>query len=588
MKSKIELIDKRQDMSNIKEQVLKNRGIENVKEYLSLGTQNLHDYELLGKGHLEMFYLYLERAIEAKSKVFILVDTDCDGYCSGAMMYSYLTKDLGMTNVKYILNKDKIHGLTQEVVDYIKENAGEDCLLIIPDAGTNDSKFCYELYEDYHIHVVVIDHHEQDKENPNAIIINPKKYGCEYPNKNLCGAAVVYKVLCYLDEMFFEDYANQYLDLMGVAMVADIMDLRDLESRFLTTRGLMNIENKLLKAIITKNSFNISNTEYPNAIDVAFYISPYINSCIRIGTEEERELLFRAFIEDDQGETFPYTPRKSKNNPEPVEIQEDLYTHVARICSSTKSKQDRMCEKEAKETIEWLKTKRDNKLIVLNKTGFDERLMGVLANKVCNMIKKPVILMRKIDDDFYSGSARNFNNSYIYDLKKEVSQSGFVSDAGGHASAFGVKMPGSNVGKLVQWFEEKYKDIDCSKTFYVDYWLDGNVPFNLIREINEMKSLFSNFVEQPFIAANNIEVRAEDIQIITAENGNKRFVFVVDDIEYVKFKLPEDDELVGIYDDLFESDMIVFDVVGKTNINMFGGKTTPQFIIEDYSIRIEG
>jgi len=591
MKFELKLISENPDEVNIKQQILRNRGIDDVEGYLNLGNHCLNDYKLLGEDKLEKIFELIDEISMDDRKVFILVDSDVDGYCSAAMMYKYLVDFLEIENVSYILNKDKKHGLQPEIVDRLLfERGSEKDLLIIPDAGTNDTEYCEKLSEWYDI--IVIDHHpleENKKENIYATIINPQV--CDYPNKNLCGAAVVYKVLQYLDEQYKSNAANEAIDLVGVAMVADVMDLRNQESRYLTTRGLMNIENKLIRAVIEKNAYNISNVTSPNALDAAFYISPMLNACIRTGSDEEQDNLFRAFIEKDMGQTFPYTPRKSAKNPNPVEIDEDFYTHVVRICNNLKlSKQDKVCEKQCVLAMDELANKKESKLAALNRSGMDLGLIGVLANKVANTANKPTLVLRRDREEdgkpVYRGSARNFKNSYVMDFKQDLIDSGLVISAAGHANAFGVEIFGENVKKLVEWFDTKYDSVDATKTFFVDYIMDGSVPYYLIREINEMKSLFSNFVETPFIACQNIQVRSGDIQILESQNGNKRFRFVVDDVEYLKFKLPEDDEMIRAIQNSFGDEVFSINLVGKVSVSMFGGHATPQVMIEAYDIEV--
>lgn len=593
-KYNVKLISENPDEKNIKRQILKNRGIEDIDGYLNLGTHCLNDYELLGKEKLEKIYELIDEASMDDKDVYILVDSDVDGYCSAAMMYKYLVDFLELGNVKYILNKGKNHGLQSEIVDTLLfERKSEKSLLIIPDAGTNDTELCKVLADWFDI--IVIDHHPREddvRENIYATVVNPQI--CDYPNKNLCGAAVVYKVLQYLDTCYDSSAANWNIDLVGVAMVADVIDLRDPESRFLTTRGLMNIENKLLSAIIDKNSYSISNVASPNAMDAAFYISPMINACIRTGSDEEKDNLFRAFIEKDLGQTFRYKPRKSAKNPEPVEIDEDFYVHVARICSNLKSsKQDKVCEKECKLIVDSLESnpaKANAKLLAVSRNPLDTGLVGVLANKVANTVMKPTLVLRKVPHEtgeaYFSGSARNFRNSYVLDLKKDLLESGLVEKAKGHSNAFGVEILGQNVPELIKWFEKKYKDIDVTKTFYVDYILDGELPYYFVRDINEMKSLFSNFVETPFIACKNIQIPANEVQILESQTGNKRFSFVHNDVEFIKFKLSDNEEIENVLADCFGDEILNINVVGKTNVSLYGGKSTLQMIVEEYDVEV--
>ena len=98
--------------------------------------------------------------------------------------------------------------------------------------------------------MLVIDHHEADIISENACIINNQL--CDYPTKSLSGVGMVYKFCSYIDSLLDVDYADQFLDLVALGMVADMMDLRDYETKHLITRGLENIRNPYFKGMIDK------------------------------------------------------------------------------------------------------------------------------------------------------------------------------------------------------------------------------------------------------------------------------------------------------------------------------------------------
>jgi single-stranded-DNA-specific exonuclease len=79
--------------------------------------------------------------------------------------------------------------------------------------------------------ILIIDHHKAPKVSECACVINNQL--CDYPTKSLSGVGMVYKFCCYLDELLKVNYANEYLDLVAVGMVADMMDLRDFETKHL-------------------------------------------------------------------------------------------------------------------------------------------------------------------------------------------------------------------------------------------------------------------------------------------------------------------------------------------------------------------
>jgi single-stranded-DNA-specific exonuclease len=122
-------------------------------------------------------------------------------------------------------------------------------MVIAPDSSSNDYEEHAELAK-LGIDVLVIDHHEADKISEYACIINNQL--CDYPTKSLSGVGMVYKFCSYIDELINVDYANQFLDLVSLGMVADMMDLRDFETKHLVNLGLKQIRNPYFRGMIDK------------------------------------------------------------------------------------------------------------------------------------------------------------------------------------------------------------------------------------------------------------------------------------------------------------------------------------------------
>ena len=134
------------------------------------------------------------------------------------------------------MHEGKQHGLSPDIAIPAETN-----FVILADGGTNDTEQCKMLSEKG-IDVLILDHHLQDKENPYAVIVN-NQISKDYPNKELCGAGVVYKFCQYLDTYLEKDIADDFLDLAAIGMVSDMMDLRDFETHRLVEKGLNNIKN---------------------------------------------------------------------------------------------------------------------------------------------------------------------------------------------------------------------------------------------------------------------------------------------------------------------------------------------------------
>ena len=120
-------------------------------------------------------------------------------------------------------------------------------LILCPDASSNEFEKHKELAEKG-IDILIIDHHNAAEVSEYACIINNQL--CDYPTKSLSGAGMVYKFCSYIDELLGVNYADDYLDLASLGIIADVMDLRDLETKHIISRGLKNIRNPFLKLVI--------------------------------------------------------------------------------------------------------------------------------------------------------------------------------------------------------------------------------------------------------------------------------------------------------------------------------------------------
>lgn len=214
--------------------------------------------------------------IAQNDDIMIQVDADADGLTSAALLINYLNMlfpAYAQTHISYRLHEGKQHGVIPTTVkDNIK-------LVVIPDAGSNQLEEHKELV-DRGIDVLVIDHHEADIESTHACIINNQM--CDYPTKSLSGVGMVYKFCCYIDELLNTDYAENFRDLVALGMISDMVPLRDFETAHLVRSGLLQIRNPYFKGMVDKQSYSLKNEVTP--FGVAFYITPYINAVIRVGT----------------------------------------------------------------------------------------------------------------------------------------------------------------------------------------------------------------------------------------------------------------------------------------------------------------
>ena len=564
------------DIDNPKQTILLNRGIENWKQYLNLSEDCTHDFNLLD--NIDKAVGCFINHIEKKSRIHIIVDSDVDGYTSASMVYRYI-KHLGEDiNVTYSLHTKKQHGISEDV------EIPKDCeLLIIPDAGSNDIEQCKELVEKG-IDVIILDHHICDKENDFAIVVNNQM--CDYPNKNFCGAGIVYKFLKAIDEELWEDYADKMLDIVALGNISDVMDMRECETRYYVDLGLSKIRSKLFKALIEKQSYSMNGVV--NITSVQFYITPILNSMIRVGSTEDKDLLFRAFIETD--EVFKY-----KKRGETEESDEDIYTRAARLCYNAKNRQGKEVQKGVDAIDELIQEKEiyKDKVMFINVSDIlGETLTGLVAIKIAEKYNRPCLLLRrqKVREDgslYYGGSCRNFDNSPIESLKDFLDSTGTFEFVQGHDNAAGISIPRENVAKSIKLCNERLADIDFQKCFNVDFDINASdLSVGFIKAIDEMKDIFGQGIKEPLVHIKNIPIWSENF-FVMGKNSNSWKVINDEGYAFVKFNVDVDkDEVLQIYNSNLDREeeysLGSIDVVGTVSINNYNNILTPQIIIKDY------
>ena len=563
------------DTSNILKEVLKNRGIDDYYTYLDLDESVVIPYQKLDniENAVDLFMNHFNN----KNKIGVLVDEDPDGFCSASMMYLYIKRMDENYPVEYILHKRaKAHGLSDDVIipNDIK-------LLIIPDAGTNDCKECKELSEQG-VDILILDHHEKEEDNPYALIVN-NQMSNSYPNKCLCGAGVVYRFLQALDDENWNEFADDYLDLCALANVSDVMDMRSFETRYLTDLGLLNINNKCFRALIDAQNYSMNGKV--NIHNIQWYITPILNGMIRIGSQEEKELLFRAFIEQD--EFFEYKKRATKDKPAET-IQESIYDRAARLCKNAKSRQDKQKEKSVEQIAEIAQSiPFDDKVVMIDTSDIlDTGLTGVVAIKIAEMFNKPCILLNKFLDKktgkiTYGGSARNVNHSPIESFKDIVNSTNVFNFGKGHANAFGVNLDLDKKDEAINVMNNILRDVEYDSTYRVDFILDiEDVSIKLITELARFEDIVCQGIEEPMLAVENISLTKDCFEIFGKNEDT--ISFTIDEIKYIQFKCKEGNPLYDWIQNAWdENDSVTFNIVGKPSINEYNGVRTPQIIIED-------
>lgn len=564
-----ELISPRDKSKSAIEQVLNNRGITDIQHYLNTSADDVNSPLLLN--NLERGAKILVSHIAAGDLAYIQIDPDVDGLSSSALLLSYLNRlfpSYAKTKISYGQHSGKQHGIE---LDLIPKNVK---LVIVPDAGTNDTEQFAELTSQG-VDILVLDHHLPDGKLSNLACVINNQIG-EYPNRTLSGVGVVYKFCCYLDSLLEVNYADKYLDLVAVGAVADMVPLLDYETRYLVDKGLTQIRNPLISALCERNSYQIGGDITPFAI--AFYVAPYLNAVVRVGTMEEKELVFESMLDFKAFEQIPSTKRGCKGQ------FETRVEQACRSCVNIKNRQTKTRDASLNEIEEIIRNQNllENKVLLVKLAEAQKtNLTGLLANQEMAKYKRPVLILSPVDvgngEINWEGSVRGPSNT-VESWKDFFENTGLTNFVQGHSHAFGISIADEKVMPFINYCNSALKDFDFSPKYNVDFIYD-------IKELSDYetdfftlmdyKNIYGQAVEEPLIVVENIVITKDNLKIMKA---NTIKFSLTDNVEAIKFKV-SDQEL----DNLSSStSCVVINVLGVVEKNSWNN--LPQLIVRDIKI----
>lgn len=508
------------------------------------------------------------------SKIFLLIDPDVDGFTSAAAMYLYLTKFFPEINITYHVPEGKEHGLElvcEEVCD-----TKEYDLVICPDSSSNDYEY-HQKIKEQGIDILVLDHHNAEKYSESAVVVNNQLSG-GYKNKSLSGVGVVFKFLQYFDKKEGLSLSNELYDIVALGQIGDMMNLMTPENRYITERGLSNVKNGFFKELVEKQAFSLGSVSNLTPIGIAFYIVPLINALIRVGSTLEKENLFLSFVE-------PYRAVNSTKRGEKGKT-EFLATQSARNCINARSRQNREKEKAGELLdIQILENCLDeDKILFLRGDELDisTTLTGLVAMGVSARYNKPTMLGKRCPNGYIKGSIRGRGESELKNFQAFLKESNLMDYVEGHANSAGFSIKESNVPKLIQYANNKLKDINFHEGFYeADFILCGNSNNlrELIFDLQKGKKFWGQNCAEPLIVSKYIPFKKNQISIIGSNADTVKFTY--NRVTYIQFHAKE---LINKLNQLDAEKEYLIDVIGKANINEWNGTQTPQILVEDVNI----
>lgn len=592
---KIQLISPHNKDLSVTEQILVNRGIKlnDAHHYLNTTDADINSPLAFGENKMKQAAAAVVGCVGRDEKMLIVVDCDCDGYTSAAILINYLHDIFPSyveSKVDWFLHSGKQHGLS----DLHLEEKHEYGLIIAPDAASNDYDLHLEFaYDD--ISVLVLDHHEADFESPNAIVINNQL--CDYPNKFLSGAGVTWQFCRYLDSLMKTNYADRYLDLVALGNTADMMSLREFETKHLITKGFKeeNLHNPFIRGMADKNAFTLGGKV--TSMGAAWYIAPFVNAMVRSGEPAEKEILFQSMLNFKAFQKIPSNKRGHK----PGEM-EDLVTQALRTATNVKNRQTKT-EDETLEKLEGLIEKRNllqrKVLLFLLEPGqVDRNVAGLIANKFMAKYQRPCCILTKVTEKVevkeppcndirviekvsYQGSARGCDLAGITEFKDICEQTNLILYAQGHQGAFGLGIAADKIDEFLAATDEILKDMSDEPIYYVDYiYENSDVPGQDILDIAYLDELWGKDMDEPYVALKGLKVKKEMVTVYSKKDLTLK-ITLPNRVSLIMFHAPQDlcdmlqNQNPGYY---------TMNIIARCAANEYAVYVTPQLKIKDWEI----
>lgn len=350
-------------------------------------------------------------AIDNGLKICVYGDYDCDGVTSTALLYSFLNKE-GADVCYYIPDRsDEGYGLNLDAVE--KMNAMGVDLIITVDNGISAVDEAERIYE-LGMQLVITDHHQLAPTMPRAeAIVNPHIPENDLSFRDYCGVGVVFKLVCAMAEDRLDDIIDEYIDLVAIGTIADLMPLTD-ENRAFVRAGINKINNNPRTAIKAFAKFN-SKSSF-SSTEVAFQICPRINAMGRMG-DAARAVEF--LVSEDYDDC---TLKAEQLNVENTARQEKERQILADINSKIDSNPELL----------------DDRVLVIAGEGYHYGVIGIVASHIVEKTGKPTFIIGIDENGIAHGSARSVDGFNVYDAISACSDD--LIRFGGHPLAAGVTL----------------------------------------------------------------------------------------------------------------------------------------------------
>jgi single-stranded-DNA-specific exonuclease len=440
---------------------------EKAQHFLNPSLEHLHE-PLLLKGIGDAI-ARIQKAIAAGEKIMIWGDYDADG-TTGTVLLRKMLALLGTDSTFYIPNRfTEGYGINIPALEQARRDGVS--LVISVDCGVRSFE-SLEWARDHSLDVIVTDHHLSDeiRGNPPAVsVVNPNQPGCPYPDKDLAGVGVAFKLAhALLRESGLAHEVPSLLKIAAIGTVADVMNLTG-ENRAIVTLGLLGLtktDNWGLKALMEAADCRSDMKSY----DIGFRIGPRINAAGRMDVA-------RHVVELLEAADFTEGRR------------------LAGLLDSRNRERQQMQQKITDLALTETEGIGEQNFVVVAGEGWHQGVIGLAASRIADKLYRPTVVI-SLKDGVGRGSARSVPGFHL--LNALDSCAGLFEQYGGHAAAAGLTVKAENIPAVQQSLNE-YAVANMS--------VDDLTPELTIDALVTSRSLSLDLVEQfaafePFGAGN--------------------------------------------------------------------------------------
>lgn len=475
--------------------VLAHRGFtdsDRAAQFLNPQLASLHD-PLLMRG-MGAAVQRLQQAIEREEPILLYGDYDVDGTTSIVI----LKKSLGFLNARAEFHvphrlRDG-YGMRAEVIEAAAAKGVK--LIVSVDTGIRATEVVRQARE-LGIDVIVTDHHLPEAELPPALaVLNPNRPDCEYPEKNLCGAGVTFKLIqaLFAASGLSRDRQSRLLDsllkMVAIATIADIVPLTG-ENRVIVRRGLAGlrqVKNPGLRALIDVSG--LTEGVPPSTHQVGFRIAPRINAAGRMDSAMD---VINLFLTEDDERARQLASQLDVLNRERQEAEAEIVQSILDRCQESPFDED--CA-----------------ALVFAEPGWHLGVVGIVASRLVERFCRPVfVLSDAAEGGLLSGSGRSIPAFHLLEALETMPD--LFRKFGGHRQAAGLTIERKSVAEFRRRFDAYARTRLTPDDMRPQYTVDADAAFPDLTEqaIDEVFSLapfgFGN--PTPLFCSESVEVAGQ-------------------------------------------------------------------------------